>query len=334
QVTYTDSAHALLAIDPFGTAYATALSDASGTHVYASTDARTWSARGVHPAGELDIMTALANGTLLADSFEAGGHVITRSTDQGVTWTDVLPQGQYRALTPHSFAELDGVVYFIQYQTFTETATPIQLYASNDGGATWSVRFTFQSARHGHGLTADPTTHTLWALFGDTDAQSGVYRSIDGGATWQFMLGNQDGDVVDATPLPGGGLLFGQDISFLPTMPSVAMLTSSGQYTILAPIIGPSYSIHALALGGFVVGSEREADGDIYPPGEVSAHLYGSPDGVAWTRLLDYPRLVATDDVRADVYWELPSTHELVVTMYNASGFGPGGKGYQLVRRQ
>jgi hypothetical protein len=149
------------------------------------------------------------------------------------------------------------------------------------------------------------------------------------------MLGNQDGDVVDATPLPGGGLLFGQDISYLPTRPSVARLDAAGTYTILAPIIGPSYAIHALAQGGFVVSAERENGGDLYPPGEVSAHVYGSPDGVTWTRLLDYPWSDPNADyVRADVYWELPSTHELVLTLYNAAGFGPGGQGYQLLRRQ
>lgn len=149
------------------------------------------------------------------------------------------------------------------------------------------------------------------------------------------MLGNQDGDVVDATPLPGGGLLFGQDISYLPTTPSVARLDGNGQYAILAPLAGPSYAIHALALGGYVVSSERENGGDIYPAGEVSAHLYGSSDGVAWTRLLDYPWLDPNQDyVRADVYWELPSTHELVLTLYNAAGFGPNGQGYQLLRRR
>jgi len=248
--------------------------------------------------------------------------------------SDVLPQGQYRALTPHSWAELDGTVYFIQYQTFSQSATPIKLYASTDNGATWSVRFTFTQPRHGHGLTADPATHTLWALFGDTDAQSGIWRSTDGGFTWTKMLGNQDGDVVDATPLPNGGLLFGQDISFLPTKPSVAKLTSSGQYTILAPIIGPAYSTYALKLGGYVVGAAHEFGGDIYPPGEVSAHIYGSADGVSWTKLLDYPWANSNDDVRSDVYWELPSTHELVVNLYNASGFGAGGKGFQLVKRQ
>ena len=49
-----------------------------------------------------------------------------------------------------------------------------------------------------------------------------------------------------------------------------------------------------------------------------------------WKKLLDVPRLSSTDDVRADVYWEL-ATGELVVSVRNAAGFGPGGRGYLLV---
>jgi hypothetical protein len=237
-------------------------------------------------------------------------------------------------LTPHSVAELDGTVYLLDYQSFSQTSQPIALHASTDGGATWSTRFTFQGHRHGHGLAADPSTHVLWAYFGDTDAQSGIYRSSNAGASWTLVLGNQDGDVVDATPLPGGGLLFGQDISFLPTRPSVARLDGAGTYTVLAPLTGPSYAIHALAQGGFVVSAERENGGDIYPPGEVSAHVYGSADGVHFTDLLKYPWADPTAEiVRADVYWELPS-HELVLTLENAAGFGAGGRGYQLLRRR
>lgn len=38
----------------------------------------------------------------------------------------------------------------------------------------------------------------------------------------------------------------------------------------------------------------------------------------------------ANDDVGADVYWEL-ATGELVLSVWNAAGFGPGGRGYMLL---
>jgi len=47
-------------------------------------------------------------------------------------------------------------------------------------------------------------------------------------------------------------------------------------------------------------------------------------------KLLDVPQLDPNDDVRTDVYWEL-ATGELVVSVRNASGFGPGGRGYMLL---
>src|SRR5581483_11922435 len=119
-----------------------------------------------HPAGDFFIMTSTSKGILLADSPEASGHFITRSADHGATWADVLSLGSYRTLTPHSFAELDGVVYLLEYQSFTQGSVPITLFASSDHGATWTTRFVFSGHRHGHGLCADPTTHVLWALFG------------------------------------------------------------------------------------------------------------------------------------------------------------------------
>ena len=59
--------------------------------------------------------------------------------------------------------------------------------------------------------------------------------------------------------------------------------------------------------------------------------MYASPDGVNWRDVLDYPRLTTTDNARADVYWELPSG-ELLLELENIQGFGPQGKGYQLLK--
>jgi hypothetical protein len=297
----------------------------------ASSDARGWSTRG-SAGGDFFILTSLADGTLLADINSGGSHHIARSTNHGQSWTDVLDlDSGYRTLTPHNFAELDGSVYLIEYQDYTEGATTIRLWQSTDDGATWRVRHSFSTHRHGHGLLADQTRHALWVFFGDTDAQCGIYRSTDGGDTWTLMLANQPGDIVDAMLLDDGSLLFGQDISYLPTMPHIARLTPGGGYSELAEIPGPSYGAHRMASGGFIVGSEREPGGDIYPPGEVSAHVFGSLDGVHWEELLEYPRLSDQENVRADVFWELPNG-EMVLELENARGFGSGGRGYQLLR--
>jgi hypothetical protein len=332
EVVHTNTTHRFLAVTPTGTAYALKLGD-STSRLYVSTDgARTWTFKARHSlGGSFYVMSVLSDGTLLANTSRNGRYYLSRSADGGATWSEVLLLDRFRMLTPHSIAELDGTVYLLEYQAFTSQDTPVRLYASTDGGQTWQVRYTFLGHRHGHGLAADPARHALWAFFGDTTRQSGTFRSTDGGLTWTRVLAGQQGCVVDATVLGDGSLLFGQDISYLPNLPHVAQLAPDGTYVELAQITGPAYSTYAVRAGGFVVGSAREPGGDIYPPGEVSAHVWASLDGVDWMDLRQYPRLSSTENVRADVYYELPSGL-LVLQLKNAQGFGAGGEGYQLLQ--
>jgi len=332
EVVHTNTTHRLLAVTPGGTAYALRLDDLP-SRLYVSTDgARTWTFKARHTlGGSFYVMSALSDGTLLANTSRNGRYYLSRSADGGATWSEVLLLDSFRMLTSHSIAELDGTVYLLEHQAFTTQDTPTRLHASTDRGRTWQVRYTFLGHRHGHGLAADPHGHALWAFFGDTIRQSGTYRSTDGGHTWALILAGQQGGAVDATVLGDGSLLFGQDISYLPNRPHMAQLSPDGTYVELALITGPAYSTYAARGGGFLVGSAREPGGDIYPPGEESAHVWASLDGVDWVDLLRYPRLSSSDTVRADVYYELPSGL-LVLQLINAQGFGAGGEGYQLLR--
>jgi len=275
-------------------------------------------------------MTSLADGTLIADVSGSSSHALARSTDHGVTWKNVLQIGPYRMLTPHSIAELDGAIYFAEYQVFTSSSTPIRLWKSPDRGETWTVQQTFDGHRQANGLAVDPQRKALWVYFGATDAQSGVHRSIDGGATWSAIVKGKEGDVVDAQVLPDGSLLCGQSISYQPWRPTVARIGVGGPVSHLATLPSASYSTHAVSTGGFVIGTTYEVFSDVSPAGWTRGSLWGSGDGVQWKKLLDVPRLSSTDDVRVDVYWEL-ATGELVVSVRNAAGFGPGGRGYLLV---
>src|SRR6185295_15402612 len=301
----TNTTHEFLGVGTTGSAYAIRL-DQTRANLYASTDnARSWSLRTSY-TGSFMQMATLQGGVLIADILTSAGHSLARSADQGRTWQNVLAIGQNRMLTPHSVAELNGQVFFAEYQSYTGGDAPIRLWVSTDQGVTWAVRFTFTGHRHAHGVLADSARNALWILFGDTTAQSGVYRSTDDGRSWTKMLGGQQGDVVDAIVMPDG-LLFGQDISYLPDLPHIATLSFGGAYRELMQISGPSYSSHRIRSGGFLVGSEREPGGDIYPPDEISAHLYGSADGVRWAELRRFQRLSSSENARADVYWELPS---------------------------
>ena len=319
----------IFAVDQAGTVYSTSVSDSS-RQLYASTDAaRTWTRRGVG-TGSFRAMTVLSDGTLLAQVDETSGHFLARSADHGATWTDVHGLGDYLGLTAHSFAELDGVAYFVEYQVFTRSDAPIHLWSSSDAGRTWSLRATFTGHRHAHGLAADPARHALWAFFGDTNQQSATLRATDGGATWTEVIHTQLGGQVDATVLPDGSLLYGQDITFLPNEPWVVKLGIDGALTSYLRLPGPGYAMHALRGGGYVLGVARESGGDVYPSGNVSAWVYTSADGVHWEPVLQYPRLGSGDDVRADVFWALPDG-DLLLELRNAKAFS-SGTGYQIVR--
>jgi hypothetical protein len=334
-VTWTEPGFDLMAVDPAGTAYGTNLSNGDA-ELWSTVDGRSWSKRGNAASGTFWVITALSDGTLLADMAEASGHAIARSTDHGATWKDVLALGQFRALAPHSFADLDGVVYFVEYQVFTSASTPIRLWKSLDRGATWSVQFTFQGHRHAHGLIADPARHALFAFFGDFDAQSGLFRSTDGGASWAAITaGTQAGDIVDGVVLSDGSFLCGQDISFrgsTPDQPQIARIALNGVETDYVTLPSASYSTFAIAggAGGYVVGTTHEEGADVEAPGWTKGTILGSGDGVTWKQLLTVSQAVPNDDVRTDVYWQL-STGELVVNVRNASGFGPDGRGYMLL---
>src|SRR5438874_6641244 len=254
EITYTETGFNLLAVDRAGTAYGVNLA-ASDAELWSSADGRAWSKRGATTGGaSFWMLQPLSDGTLLADVATGAGHAIARSTDRGVTWTEVLSTGAYRSLTPHSFAELDEAVYFLEYQVFTAASTPIRLWRSSDRGATWAVQHTFQGHRHGHGMVPDPARHALWAFFGDTDPQSGTYRSTDGGVSWTAVVaGSQDGDLVDAALLPDGSLLCGQDISYrgsTPDKPQIARIAPDGTVTHLMTLPSASYSTHAVRSGG------------------------------------------------------------------------------------
>jgi len=335
EITYTETGYDLLAVDSAGTAYGVNL-NGSGAEIWSGSDGRAWQKRGSIASGaSFWNLAPLADGTLLADVVNGNGHAVARSTDRGVTWTEVLATGTYRSLSPHSFAELDGAVYFLEYQVFTAASTPIRLWKSSDRGATWAVRHTFEGHRHGHGMVPDPARHALWAFFGDTDPQSGTYRSTDGGASWTAIVaGSQDGDLVDAALLPDGSLLCGQDISYrgsTPDRPQIARIALDGTVTHILTLPSASYSTHAVRSGGYVVGTTYELDNDVSPAGWTRGSLWGSVDGLSWEKLLEVPQLDPKEDVRTDVYWELTSG-EQVVSVRNAAGFGPGGRGYMLLR--
>ncbi|WP_233612264.1 sialidase family protein [Corallococcus sp. AB045] len=329
---FTNTTHEVLAVDGAGTVYALAL-DGSRSKLWASTDGgRTFSARGQGVGGaSFWVMAALKDGTLLAQMSRSGSYHLERSTDGGRTWADVASLGSYRAMSPASFAELGSTVFFLEYQTFTSGNTPLRLWASTDGGATWTTRATFQDHRHGTALYADATRSVLWATFGSSSAQAAVVRSTDGGRTWTKVMGGYAANAVTGTVLPGGELLLGQSTLYEPEHPKLLRVYASGRVDALMTLPGPAYSLDALTGGGFVLGTARADVGDVQPASDLYARLFTSTDGVTWREARSYERATSGVLARAEVWGVLPGG-DLVVRAENLKGFGTGGKGFQVLR--
>lgn len=326
-VSFTETDFRFLGIGADGTAYAVNLS--GPMRIHASTDGRTWTPRGPTPGGRgVRVFTTLSGGALLADTADATGHVISRSGDGGRTWTDVLSLGDYRMLTPGSVAELGGETFLLEYQSFTGASVPIRLWASADGGLTWSVRAETSEHRHGHGLLADPAAGALWIFYGDR--AGGTYLSFDGGRTQTLARGPLEGGVLVRAVATPQGLLGGIDSPFTLVEPRVITLSFGGEYAAGFRLPGPSYSALALRGGGYLVGAAHEPAGDVYPDGDVSAHLFASADGDAFDEVFACARLDPARTARADAYWQLAGG-DVVVEVQNCDGFGPGGAGYVLL---
>jgi photosystem II stability/assembly factor-like uncharacterized protein len=143
-----------------------------GTHVgmYESRDGgATWK---TGPLAGDDAMNIV--GTPDGALWVAGHNVLARSEDDGVTWTDVRPDG-LPSLDLHGFAsDSQGKLY--------AAAAGSGLYSSTDGGRT----FTEISDDVGGGV------YGLLALDGGrllgADPGRGVLLSEDSGATWQVAL--------------------------------------------------------------------------------------------------------------------------------------------------
>jgi hypothetical protein len=124
-------------------------------------------------------------------------------------------------------------------------------------------------------------------------------------------------------------MIFGQDVVFGTDPSAVEVMGADDTPRRLSRLPGPSYSISPSPVGGLVITTTREPSGDVYLPGDDSAHLLVSPDGVTWKDALTFPRWDTNGYGRANIYWTLPSG-EMVVQLSGVEPIGTG-YGYMLV---
>ena len=80
------------------------------------------------------------------------------------------------------------VVYYGEYRVNRE-GSPVHVWASRDGGATWKPVHRFHGVRHVHGVFSDPHDEALWVTTGDRDRAAGIWRTPDRFATVERVAG-------------------------------------------------------------------------------------------------------------------------------------------------
>jgi hypothetical protein len=161
----------------------------------------------------------------------------------------------------------------------------VHIYASSDGGATWTVAYTFPRGviRHVHNIVYDRWGDCLWVLTGDVGAECRILRaSCDFGRVDAVLQGNQQARAVALVPMEDG-LYFSSDTPFETN--HIYRLDRKGKLSRLAPI--SSSSIYGCRVGNNVFFSTMV---------EPSAHnadrhvrIYGG-SGENWRALLAWKK--------------------------------------------
>ncbi len=105
-----------------------------------------------------------------------------------------------------------GAIYWGEYFD-NASRDEVHIYGSTDGGATWSVAYTFAKGaiRHVHNIVHDPWGNCLWVLTGDIGDECRILRaSCDFSRVEVVLRGNQQARAVAIVPTEDG-LYFSSD---------------------------------------------------------------------------------------------------------------------------
>lgn len=195
----------------------------------------------------------------------AGNRLSSRAFRDGFHALAVLPTGGLVAAVPGSIITArPNEAEFHQTHTITRGTRPlhitsvpggniywgeyfdnasreeVHIYASSDGGATWSVAYTFPKGaiRHVHNIVHDPWGDCLWVLTGDHGDECRIMRvSCDFRMIEVVLQGNQQARAVAAIPTEDA-LCFSSDTPLESNY--IYRLDRQGKLSRLAPISGSS----------------------------------------------------------------------------------------------
>jgi hypothetical protein len=162
----------------------------------------------------------------------------------------------------------------------------VHIYASADGGVTWSVAYTFPKSaiRHVHNIVHDSWGKCLWLLTGDYGDECRVVRaSYDFRQVDVVLRGHQQARAVALVPTESG-LYFSSDTPLEAN--AIYHLARQGKLSQLAPLT--SSSIYGCRVGRDVFFSTM-----VEPSAENTdrfVRIYGGRDGRDWRPLLAWQK--------------------------------------------
>ena len=205
--------------------------------------------------------------------------LLTRTSDDGQTWTDITPAGARPMLATSNASEvLDAVdgerAYFAVTASAEEGISAVNttvLFATGDGGRTWAESaplrtasqvglLSFADARHGWLLL------TEGAAMGQNPVQ--VYRTSDGGRHWSLAASSPPWNSDGGTGIP---IACGKTGITFPTM-TVGWLTSDCTATLPEALLvsrdgGVTWAVQALPVPLGRNGASAELSGPEFTHG-------------------------------------------------------------------
>jgi hypothetical protein len=225
-------------------------------------------------------LAVLPSGGLVAAV--AGAIVALRPNDGEFGVTHAITRGT-RPL--HITAVPQGTVFWGEY--FDNPARDeVHIYGSTDGGASWSVAYTFprRAIRHIHNIVHDPWENCLWVLTGDYGDECRILRAAcDFSRVEAVLQGNQQARAVALVPMEDG-LYFSSDTPLESNY--IYRLDRRGGLSRLAQI--SSSSIYGCSVGDHVFFST------MVEPSEVNldqhVRIFGGSGSENWQSLLAWTK--------------------------------------------
>ena len=176
------------------------------------------------------------------------------------------------------------VVYYGEYRANRE-GTPVHVWASADGGATWTAVHRFRGVRHVHGVFPDPYEEAFWITTGDDDRAAGIWRTQDRFHTIERVVGGSQQTRAVQLVFSRTHVYFGSDA---PTAANHLYRLRRADRVVerLQPVDGPVY--YGCRVRGHLFFSTACEPPTLRATRDVT--VWGSADGETWRRIAAFPK--------------------------------------------